>query len=178
MKKMGPLMFLMLLTACSAVRVNYDYDKETDFSDYRSYNYYPELETGLSQLDTKRLLRAVDSILQSKGLIIAEEPDFYINILSQSFRTANNNAVGVGVGGTGGNVGGGISVGIPIGGSGLEREIIFDFVDPRKDALFWQAVSTSDLSDNAAPRTRERKLKEIASKVLAKYPPASNKVHQ
>jgi hypothetical protein len=106
-----------------------------------------------------------------KGILLSEDPDFYINIQSKSFVTPGNSTVGVGLGGTSGNVGGGVSIGVPVGGPNLEREIIFDFVDSQKDALFWQATSFSNFSDNSSPNTRERKLNEIVAKVFSKYPP-------
>jgi len=162
---------LVILFSCGAVQVNYDYDRATDFSNYATYNYFSDMDSGLSGLDEKRLLRVLDSTLQAKGYLLAEEPDFLINILSSSFQKAPNNSVGVGVGGTGRNVGGGVSVGIPIGGSGLTRNIQFDFVDAEKDALFWQAVSESGYRDNASPSVREAQLRKVVAKVFAKFPP-------
>ena len=128
MKYLFSVVVLCLLTSCAGTRVNYDYDKATDFSNYTSYNYFSDMDSGLSQLDEKRLLRALDSTLQTKGFLLTEEPDFYINILSSEFRSAPSNAVGVGIGGTGRNVGGGVSVGLPLGNSGIQRRIQFDFV--------------------------------------------------
>ncbi|MGI9546720.1 MAG: DUF4136 domain-containing protein [Flavobacteriaceae bacterium] len=157
--------------SCSSVRVNYDYDQSTDFSSYRTYNYFSDMATGLSDLDTKRLVEAIDSMMQTKGIKLSEEPEFLINIQSQSFYSPSNSSVGVGVGGTGGNVGGGVSIGVPLGGNSLERELVFDLVDTQKNQLFWQAISVSNLSDNAAPATREKKIYEIVNKVFAKYPP-------
>lgn len=160
-----------MLCACSSVRVSYDYDKATDFSSYTTYNYFSDIESGLSQLDERRLMRALDSTLQSKGYLLAEEPDFYINILSNEFRNAPNNAVGVGIGGTGRNVGGGVSFGVPVGNSGIQRRIQFDFVDAQKDALFWQASSESGYRENASPSVREQRLRAVVKKVFSKFPP-------
>ena len=129
------------------------------------------METGLSGLDTKRILVLVDSMMQVKGIRLSEEPDFYINILSNSFKAPQNNNVGVGLGGGGGNVGGGISIGLPIGQPKLEREIRFDFVDSQKDVLFWEASSASGFKENVSPEMREQKLREIVHKVFEKYPP-------
>ena len=172
MKKVVILALIFLSASCAGIRVNYDYAPGTDFTAYRTYDYYPDMDTGLSELDTKRLLRAVDSVLQSRGLRLDEQPDFYVNIQSISYRSNPNSTVGVGMGGTGRRVGGGISVGFPIGGSGMAREIIFDFVDADRDALFWQAASNSNFSENASPNTRERVLRNIAIKVFSKYPPS------
>lgn len=167
------ILAVLLLISCTTVRVNYDYDKGTDYSNYSTYNYYPDMETGLSQLDTRRLLEAIDSTMQVKGMLLAEEPDFLINITSSSIRAPRNNSVGVGVGGTGRNVGGGISIGLPIGQPDLERIIQFDLVDSQNDVLFWQAVSESTFKENLSPEARESKLRQVVDKVFSKYPPGS-----
>lgn len=152
------------------MRVSYDYDRATDYTNYSTYNYYADMETGLSGLDEKRLLTALDSTLRAKGYLLAEEADFLINIVSSEYRKAPNNSVGVGIGGTGRNVGGGVSVGVPLGGSGIERQIQFDLVDSQKDALFWQAISESGFRDNASPSVREEILQKIVAKVFSKFP--------
>jgi len=170
MKRILLIPILLLITSCGAIRVNYDYDKETDFSDYTTYNYYSDMNTGLSELDTKRLLSAMDIVLKNKGLLFSEEPDFLINIQSNSYQAPRNNSVGVGLGGTGRNVGGGLSVGIPVGQPKLERKIIFDFIDAKRDVLFWQAESTSSYKENTTPEIREQKIRELVEKVFEKYP--------
>ncbi|RDY60660.1 DUF4136 domain-containing protein [Flagellimonas nanhaiensis] len=171
MRYLFAIAIFSLLISCGSVRVNYDYDRGTDFSNYSTYNYFSDIESGLSQLDEKRLVRILDSTLQSKGYRLDEEPDFYINILSNQYRSGSNSAVGVGIGGTGRNVGGGVSVGLPIGGSGIQRQIQFDFVDSQKDALFWQAISESGYRDNASPSVRESRLRAVVKKVFSKFPP-------
>lgn len=165
---------VLLLISCASTQVRYDYERTADFSAYRTYNYFSNMETGLSDLDNKRLFRAVDSILQQKGIKYSEEPEFLINIQGQSFYNPQTSSVGVGVGGTGGNVGGGVSVGIPVGSRSTERELIFDFVDSEKNQLFWQAITTSSISENASPAVREKKINEMVSKVFSQYPPARN----
>jgi hypothetical protein len=175
MKKLGFIGILLCFISCASVQVNYDYDPGTDFSAYKTYNYFSDLETGLSNLDNQRLLDAVDSLMQVKGIKLSEEPEFLINIQSQAYLKPQNSSLGVGVGGTGSNVGGGVSIGVPLGGNSLERELVFDFVDSKKNQLFWQAVTLSNLNEKASPLTRERKIIEIVSKVFAKYPPAPKK---
>jgi len=171
MKYFIQILCVFLLVSCNTVRVTYDYDKETDFSNYGTYGYYSDLNTGLTELDTKRLLDAVDAEMQLKGIRFSEDPDFFINIQSRSFQAPRNNNVGVGIGGTGRNVGGGVSVGIPIGGPNLEREIRFDFIDSKKETLFWQAISESAFKENVTPEAREEGLKVLTAKVFAKFPP-------
>lgn len=165
------IILVLAFVSCSSVRVNYDYDKTTDFSSYSTYNYYADMQSGLSQLDEKRLFRAMDSTLKARGYRLAEEPELFINIMSDEYRGAPNNNVGVGIGGGGRNVGGGISVGLPLGGSNMERSIQFDLVDAQRDALVWQAVAESGFRENASPSVREDKLRNLVKKVFSKFPP-------
>jgi uncharacterized protein DUF4136 len=171
MKTLKIFILVLLATSCATIRVNYDYEKSTDFSKYKTYNYYQDIETGMNELDTKRLLAAIDTNLQSKGLTLSETPDFFINVQSSEFQESQRNTVGVGLGGGGHNVGGGLSLGIPIGQSNINRQIIIDFIDENKGGLFWQAVTESSYNPKASPEKRELSLNNIVEKVLANYPP-------
>lgn len=171
MKNFSILFVLVFITSCVPIRVNYDYEKTTDFKSYKTYNYYANLNTGLSELDNKRLLNALDNALQSSGYTLSETPDFFIDIKSNEYQEASRSNVGVGLGGGGRNIGGGISVGIPVGQNKLNRQIIFEFVDENKTGLFWQAVSESSYNPNATPEKRESLLNAIVAKVLDGFPP-------
>ena len=161
----------LLIVSCAPIRVNYDYDKTTNFNTYKTYQYYANMETGLSELDTKRLLNAIDVKMEANGFTISETPDFFIDIKSAEYQAAQRQTVGVGVGGGGRNVGGGISIGLPIGQANINRQITIDFVDESKKQLFWQAISESSFNPKATPEKREARLMAIVEKVLAGYPP-------
>ena len=171
MKSFITILLLVLVVSCAPIYVNYDYEKTADFSTYKTYNYYSQMDTGLSELDTKRFIDALNLKMQAIGLSISDTPDFYVDIKTNEFHGAQRNNVGLGVGGGGGNVGGGISIGIPIGQSNINRQITLDFVDENKAGLFWQAVSESSYNPNANPDQREKQMKAIVEKVLSKYPP-------
>lgn len=171
MKNLLILTFILGAMSCAPIRVNYDYDKGTNFTKYKTYNYYSDMKTGLSELDTKRFLEALDAKLESLGIRFSETPDFFIDIKSSTFQPAQRNTVGVGLGGGGGNMGGGISIGLPIGQSSANRQIIIDFVDENQKQLFWQAVSESSYSPNRIPKEREAQLSGIVEKMLSQYPP-------
>ncbi len=171
MKYVGMICALVLFVACTAPRVVYDYDKNMDFTKYKAYNFFPNIETGLSELDDKRLFRQADSILQSRGFVRTATPDFYINVEVSAFQSDQNSAVGVGVGGGGRNVGGGISIGLPIGNVKLNQQLVFDFVDVRKDELYWQAIAEGYYKEKATPQEREAYFRKILLKVLEEYPP-------
>lgn len=171
MKLLKIFTLILLVTSCAPIYVTQDFEKNTDFSKYKTYNYYDNLQTGLNPFDTKRLLHALDNQLQSQGLTMSENPDFYINIKSAEWNQRNQSNVGVGVGGGSGGIGGGISVGIPIGKSNVTRQIQFDFIDENGIGLFWQAVSQSDINLNASPKDKEARFQAIVMKVFKNYPP-------
>jgi hypothetical protein len=173
MKFIKVFILVLCVTSCAPIYVNYDYEKRTDFSIYKSYNFYDDMKTGLSGLDEKRLLSILETKLNSMGFSKSETPNFLIDISSNEFQENQNSTVGVGVGGGGGRggLGGGLSIGIPLGQSNVNREIIIEFVDDSKTGLFWQAKSESTYNPKAKPLKREAKLKAIVDKVLAQYPP-------
>ncbi|WP_111685524.1 DUF4136 domain-containing protein [Winogradskyella tangerina] len=171
MKVFKYLFVFLLCTSCGAV-VNYDYEKSTDFSKYKTYNYFDDMQTGLSQLDDKRIMRAIDAKLATMGLTRSENPDFFIDIQSQDIQNRNNTNIGVGAGGTGGNVGGGVAVGIPLNSNQRTRELIIDFVDKKQnERLFWQAVSESTYNPKASPEKREIAFAKLVEKIFSGYPP-------
>jgi len=171
MKRLLSIIGILSIISCAPIYVDYDYETGTDFSKYKTYNMYSDMQTGLSELDTKRLLNSIDQFLQAKGFTVSDSPDFLVNISSNEYHAERRSTVGVGVGGGGRNVGGGISVGIPIGSNDINREMVFDFIDANKDSLFWQAISESSFNPNATPEKREERLKAIVAKVFSSYPP-------
>ena len=174
MKFLRILLLSVLVTSCGSVRVNYDYEPTTNFSQYKTYNYFSDMQMGMSELDAKRFLDILDAQLKQKGLELSATPDFFIDIKSSEYQNPQRSAVGVGVGGTGRNVGGGISIGLPVGQSNVNRQIIIDFVDENKNGLFWQAVTESSFNPKATPEKREIILKQVITKALEGFPPKNN----
>ncbi len=105
------------------------------------------------------------------GLKRTDNADFYIDIQSRILQNGSNSSVGLGVGGTGNQVGGGVSVGIPLGQGNQVREIFIEFVDLKKDQMFWQAVSSDSFNQTATPEIREANFIAIVDKIFQKYPP-------
>ncbi|WP_136480191.1 DUF4136 domain-containing protein [Cognatitamlana onchidii] len=161
----------LIFASCAPIHVTYDYDRTANFATYKTYQYFADMNTGLSELDTNRLLDALDAKMAEKGYGISKTPDFFIDIKSRAYQEGPKSTVGIGMGGTSGNVGGGISVGIPVGEGNINREITIDFVNQSKRQLFWQAISEASYNPDASPEARDNMLKAIVDKVLSKYPP-------
>lgn len=171
MKFVKIFVICLLVTACNAPRVVYDYDREVAFNQYSTYSFYPQLQTGLSQLDERRLLSSLEKQLQEEGFSESSNPDMYVNVYTEEFREASRNSLGVGIGGTGRNVGIGVSGGIPLGGPQTILKLTFDFVDVNTDSLIWQAVVESKFDPNAKPEVRQKRFDQIVEKALEGYPP-------
>lgn len=169
MKSLSVLALLIFLTSCGAT-VAVDYDKQVNFSTYNSYNYFPTIDSGLNDLDDKRIMKIADSLLQQRGFTKSETPQLYLNFYARENVSNSRSTLGIGVGG-GGNVGVGVSGGIPIGGRVLNQQLTLDFIDVEKDDLVWEAIAEGEMKERAAPEQKEAYYVSVIQKILAKYPP-------
>lgn len=159
------------ITSCGGVKVAYDYDEEANFNALKTYNYMPDMQSGLSQLDLNRLMNATDAILQERGYTLSDDPDFLINVMSRKYQERSGNNVGIGIGGGSGGIGVGVGGGIPIGGVKDRQEITLDVVDAAQDALIWQAQAIGTLPQSTTPEQRVSFFTKVATKIFSGFPP-------
>ena len=171
MKLSKYIILLALIVSCNAPQAVYDYDEKVNFSTFNTYQIFPELVTNLNQLDDQRIISILNEKLAQKGFRTSESPQIYVNFYASSYETPSRNTVGVGVGGTGRNVGVGVSGGIPLGGPETYLRLTIDFIDAEKDALIWQAEVEGQLNNNTTPQKREESLRLMIDKALKGYPP-------
>ncbi|MBC2839597.1 DUF4136 domain-containing protein [Robiginitalea sp. SC105] len=171
MKRILLLTCVFLLAGCAGIRLQTDYEREQQWAGYSTFNFYPDMQTGLSELDSRRLLDAVETVLRQQGFRQSEEPDFLVNVYGETYQRPSGSSFGLGIGGTGRNVGGGVSVGIPVEGNSLSRQLTFDVIDRAKESLVWQAITTDRFREDADPLERERQLYRVAEKAFSRFPP-------
>jgi hypothetical protein len=148
-----------------------DYDTEKDFSKYSTYNFYPDLKTGLSELDENRIIKITDSLLQDKGMVKSDNPQLLINFYSSEYVSRSRNTIGVGLGSVGRNTSVGVSTGIPVGGNEINQQLTVDFIDATRDALVWQAKTEGSFKERATPEQRENHYQKTLNRIFRKYPP-------
>jgi len=87
------LLSIILLSSCSAVKVITDYDSNVDFNKYKTFAFYkPEIDKAkISDLDKKRILRAIESELLAKGFTKSNKPDMLVGIFTKSREKVNIN---------------------------------------------------------------------------------------
>lgn len=171
MKTLKYVWAFLLISACNAPQVAYDYDNQINFEEYKTYSLFPDFQSGLSQLDQSRLIESLKAQMAEKGFSMAESPSIYVNVYTEPYQQDNRNRVGIGIGGGGGNVGVGVSGGIPLGQMDSYLRLTFDFIDVSNDALIWQAVVDSPFNRDASPEKRQQQFDKIVAKALEGYPP-------
>lgn len=167
------LVLVVFFSSCSSVRVYSDYDKNVDFSPYKTYAYY---KTGIdkveiSDLDKKRILRAIDQQMAAKGFTKSEMPDLLINIFTKSREQVSVNQFNAGWGygwGWGWNpwMMGGNQTTVS---TSTEGTLFIDFIDAKKKEMIWQGEGIGTLTRNTAQK--DEVVAEFVGEILAQYPP-------
>ncbi|NND51596.1 MAG: DUF4136 domain-containing protein [Flavobacteriaceae bacterium] len=169
----------LLITSCVSVRVASDYDKEADFSTYESFAFY---KTGIDQaeisdLDKRRILRAIEAELLAKGFTKSENPDLLVSIFTKSrerINVYNNGWGGYGYGwGWSPWYWGGYGYGYGSVTKSTEGSLYIDLIDASKKELVWQGTGTGYLTRNMDKK--EERIKEFVMKIMEKYPPGAGK---
>ena len=86
MKKVFLLSLFLILCSCSSIRVYSDFDNNIDFSNYKTFAYFkPEIDrVDISDLDKRRILKALDNEMSLKGLSKSETPDLLIGFTTKA----------------------------------------------------------------------------------------------
>lgn len=170
--KLLPLLLLFVLGACSSVRVYSDFDKNVDFSQFKTYAFQKSGidRVQVSELDKKRILRAIDAELSKKGMTKSDTPDILVNILTKEREKLDVNQFNAGWGygwGYGWNPylwGGNTFV-----TSSTEGTLYIDLIDAKKKELVWEGQGVGYLTENRA--RKEEQINEFVSKIMAQFPP-------
>ncbi|SFD13423.1 DUF4136 domain-containing protein [Algibacter pectinivorans] len=173
------LALILVVSSCSSVRVAADYDKEATFSQYNTFAFF---KTGIdkaeiSDLDKRRILRAIEAELLAKGFTKSENPDVLISLFTKSQQRVDvyNNSWGMGRWGWGGYGGFGPGWGWgwnqPSTSVSTQGHLYIDIIDANKKELVWQGMGTGYLSRNM--EKKEERIKEFVSQIMEKYPPGA-----
>lgn len=170
--KILPVLFLFILGSCSSIRVNSDYDKSVDFSQYKTYAFHKRgiERVEISELDKKRILHAIDVELGKKGMTKSENPDLLVNIFTKERERIDVDQYYAGWGygwGYGWNPylwGGRTYV-----STYVEGTLYIDLIDAKKKELVWEGEGVGYLTENR--EKKESQINEFVAKILAQFPP-------
>jgi hypothetical protein len=174
--KLFILLCLGILTSCSSVKVVSDYDTKVDFSTYKTFAFYKKGidKASVSDLDKKRIMRAIENELIEKGFTKSENPDLLISIFTKSREQVNV---------TDNNLGYGFGWGYNpwfFGSTNLninqytEGTLFIDFIDKNKNELIWQGIGSGAMKMSNIDKKEER-INEFVNKIILAYPPNQKK---
>lgn len=175
MKIFGLLICIGLIADCSTIYgVAYDYNKQIDFSKYKSYDWMPvPVSAGMGELVIARVKRAVDAELSAKGLMkTSQNPDFLIAEHLGKKHKVQVEQWGYGYYGPYPGYRGGFR-----GPGGVstyryeEGSLILDFVDAGSKKLIWRGAAKAEIQNVNTPEKSEKLINEAVKKILSKYPP-------
>ena len=175
MRKIFLFSVFVLSVSCSSIRVFSDHDKTIDFSEYTTYAFFkPGIEeVEISDLDKRRILKAIESQMETKGLTISSTPDLLINIaVKATDRVIVNNNLGWGGWGWGWGWGwnpwlwGGNNTNITTQTRG---ELFIDLIDAKTKLLVWQGKGYGGINEYSDKR--DERIQTFVTEILSNYPP-------
>ena len=181
-----PFVFLLILSSCVSVRVVADYDREKDFKEYNTYAFY---KTGIdkaqiSDLDKKRILRAIETEMTNRGFTKSQDPDILVSIFTKEREQVDvfNNNFGWGGGGFGwGGWGWGYNPWLwgpgwggawgPTVSTRTEGSLYIDLIDAKDKELVWQGRGVGTLNNTKNIEKKEERIRKFVAEILSEYPP-------
>jgi hypothetical protein len=159
----------------STVKVTTDYDTKTNFTSYKTFAFYKKGidKAKISDLDKRRILRAIESEMVAKGFVKSNKPDLLVSIFAKSRKKINIDA----------------GVGYPnyfwypryyYGRDRIritkqtEGTLFIDLIDTKNKKLLWQGIGSGALSAKTGPK-KEEKIQYFVKEVLSKFPPEDKK---
>ena len=170
------LLCLVVLTSCSSVRVVSDYDTKVDFTSYKTFAFYKKGidKASVSDLDKKRIMRAVEAELVAKGFSKSANPDILVSIFTKSREQVNVSDNNIGIGwGWGYNPWfyGRTNINI---NQYTEGTLFIDFIDKNTNELIWQGIGSGAMKMSNIEKKEER-INEFVYKIISTYPPGLKK---
>ena len=171
------LSFILVFTSCSDLKVTADYDKNADFTSFKTFNIKTyqsgEMEsTPLSMMTVSFIEEAIIDELMGRGYTLSDNPDievYYYVKLSEETKLSTT------------RVSGGMYAGRPYyyGYYGAytyydtyqvidytEGALIIELVDNVKDRALWQGIGTKSVTQESAS---QKAIQQIVNSIFFSY---------
>lgn len=176
----GILVASLLLTQLSYSQVTSDYDKNADFSKYKTYSiagWENDSDKILNEFDKKRITDALTSEFESRGMQLVESNGdaaitLYIVVDNKTSTTAYTSYNG-GMGYRGGwGYGMGNTTTTYSEDDYREGTMVIDMYDEESKNLVWQGVMQTEVQEN--PQKREKTIPKKMKKLMKQFPALPN----
>jgi hypothetical protein len=171
---------LLATGAATAQDVRYNFDKDTDFSRFKTYKWVALKDAAkVDDLRDKQIKQAVDTELAAKGLQKVDDDSanlfvgYQAGIGEEKHFTSYNSNWGYGGGWyRGGWYGpGGSSTTTGQTSTIYKGQLVVDMYDSANHDLVWRGLATKTIDVDAKPDKQEKNLSKTVKKLLKNYPP-------
>lgn len=179
------VLFFLCVGSAVAQDVRYDFDKDKDFSKYKTYKWVPIKGADQpDELTSKAITTAIDSELAKKGLTRTDtDPaDLYVGyqtaIGTEKEFTSYNTGWGSGPGWGGGWYGyGGMATGTTYSSTSTVYVGHLDLAiyDSAQKELVWRGTASKTIDPSAKPEKKQKNINKAVEKLLKNYPPTPKK---
>jgi hypothetical protein len=178
------LITIMLLAGCaSSTKIQSDYDRSVDFSQYKTYGYYSPMgieNPNYSSLLGSMFRDAIDAQMLPKGYVKSDNPDLLINVsarLQDKTKVTTYSDPMMGGGGYYGYRGGMYD---PWGGYGYgssthvsqytEGTVNIDMVDIKLKRMVWEGVAIGRIKEDKKSGELRENIRLGVAEMFANYP--------
>jgi hypothetical protein len=173
------LAILLAPTLAAAQKTSYDFDKNVDFTTFKTYALKDGTKVGDKLIDD-RIVAAIESQLAAKGFTKSESPDVFVvyHLAFDSQKDISTYSSGYGgYGAYGWGWGGGWSGGTT---TTQVRDIlvgtmVIDIADAKKSQVAWRGMGVKEVQTQAKPEKRDKSINDAVKKIFKNYPPKVKK---
>lgn len=175
---------LLLAISASGQDVRYNFDKNADFSKFKTYKWVPMKDAAkVDDITDKQIKEALDAELAKKGLskVDGDTADLFagyqVGIGTEKQFTSYSSDWGYGGGwyrgGWYGAPGGGMTTGQT--STIYTGQLALDMYDSANHSLVWRGVASKTIDPKAKPEKRQKNLNKAVAKLMKNYPPEVKK---
>ena len=170
MKNIYLLLLLIPIMGCSSISVFTDHDSGVDFTKYKSFAYFkPGIdEVEISDLDKRRILKAIDLQLAEKSMMKSDMPDLLVSINTTAKEKVYVNIFGIWGWGWNPWIWGPNQNMVS---SRTEGVLYIDLIDAKTKQLVWQGKGKGGISEYS--KNRDERIDVFVAEILKNYPPDS-----
>lgn len=165
------LVSLIILSACSSLKVNVDYDPEFDFSEQNSFAVVHHNKEGEDTLFNDRFIEALTADLGTKAYVRSNKDSadlifvFHTNVESKVDIDTDYRMVGYGRYGYGGQM-----VSTTRTYKYTKGTLIIDALNPKDNKIVWRGITTDILKTHKNPAERIAYINAVVKEAMKDFP--------
>ena len=165
---------LILLSGCSTLEVNVDYDDSYDFTKVKKVAVVHEHQASDNSLLNDRIINALNKNLESKNYVnlASNEADlifvFYTNAKDKTQVNTEYMTMGMRY-----RFGGMMATTSTY--EYTEGTLVIDALNPKTNKIVWRGIGTKELSEKKTPQEKTQAVNKIVTKIMEKFPKQGQK---